>query len=286
MEVFSSPKDTQKKALRWKRQGTVALVPTMGCLHEAHSSLVRKAKDLADKVIVSIFVNPIQFSPNEDYQSYPRTFDADSEMLEKLKVDLIFHPTAKDLYSRSLKTRVKVGRLANYLCGRSRGGHFDGVATICLKLLEICQPDFAVFGKKDYQQLRVIEQMVSDFNLPVTIVPHEIVRETDGLAMSSRNRYLDKENRALALRIPQALEKVQNFVKDHRTASVQMALDLAKGDLSDSRMGIDYIEIADSENLVPADGAMSLSEIEAPRMFVAIKVGPARLIDNISLGAQ
>src|SRR5262249_13763307 len=156
--------------LRWKLESPIAFVPTMGCLHEGHVALIRRAKELAKRVVVSIFVNPMQFSPGEDFEKYPRAFEADKELLEKEGVDLLFAPTVKDLYPEGFSTKISVGEITDRLCGKFRPGHFDGVATVCLKLFEITRCDFAVFGEKDFQQLRVIQQMTADLNLPVAII--------------------------------------------------------------------------------------------------------------------
>ena len=189
-----------KQAVEWKRKGLkIALVPTMGCLHEGHLSLMRHAVTLADRVIVSIFVNPMQFGPNEDFGSYPRQFDADCKLAEKEGVHAIFCPEAQEMYGESFQTKISVTNLSQGMCGADRPGHFDGVATVVTKLFHLTLPDFAVFGQKDFQQLAIIRQFVADLNMSIEIIGCPIVREHDGLAMSSRNKYLSGESRNQAL---------------------------------------------------------------------------------------
>ncbi|MCB0418144.1 MAG: pantoate--beta-alanine ligase, partial [Bdellovibrionales bacterium] len=207
MQILHSPEEVQKTTREWG--GTVALVPTMGALHAGHLSLVEAAQSLADRVVVSIFVNPLQFGPTEDLDKYPRTLEQDASLLGELNVDLLFAPQAAEFYPQGFSTKVSVSGLTASLCGASRPGHFEGVTTVCLKLFQVSNADFAVFGEKDFQQLRVIEQMVDDLNLPVKIIRGAIVRETDGLAMSSRNRYLTAEQRRSAGRVPEAVAAVR-----------------------------------------------------------------------------
>lgn len=281
MQVLESVKSAQSFFSQIRSQETLAFVPTMGCLHEGHLELVALAKSLAERVAVSIFVNPLQFGPTEDFTKYPRTLDEDKSKLKKASVDYLFYPTAQELYPPGFSSTVKVGELANRLCGAFRPGHFDGVATVVLKLLQIVQPKFAVFGEKDFQQLRVIENMVQDLNLSTSIVPHPTVRESDGLARSSRNRYLSEADRLRASKIPQALLAVSELCHRHTDTSVKQILDLAHQKLMG--LEIQYLEITHGDGLQSAPKEALISQLSSPRLFVAAKLGTTRLIDNISL---
>ena len=283
MLILNSPEVVQETVLRWKREYKIAFVPTMGCLHEGHLKLVQKAKELGQKVVVSIFVNPLQFGPNEDFEKYPRTMELDQEKLRSLHVDLLFAPSVQELYRPGFSTKIVVGALGNHLCGRSRPGHFDGVATVCAKLFQITQPDYAIFGQKDFQQLRIIEQLISDLNFPVTIVAHPTVREPDGLAMSSRNRYLSEEERATAVTLSEALSQIKAIAQSHPESSVHDVLAPGKQRLNEKGLHIEYLEIASEANLIPAAMGTRLLEIPEPRVFAAVKLGQTRLIDNQKL---
>ncbi|MBY0369506.1 pantoate--beta-alanine ligase [bacterium] len=282
MLVLQSPQVIQEMALRWRREAKIAFVPTMGCLHEGHLRLVETAKKLGEKVIVSIFVNPLQFGPNEDFDKYPRTFEEDSAKLEAAGVDLLMAPTKKDFYADDFATLVRVNKLTDHLCGASRPGHFEGVATVCLKLFQVAQPDFAVFGEKDFQQLRVIQQMVEDLNLPLAIVPEPIVREADGLALSSRNRYLSTDERAWAAHLPIAARRAAEASR--RTAvTVGEIVAAAEKEITSVPLQIDYVAVASEKTLIPAPRELPFSEIRQPRLFLAVRAGNTRLIDNLSL---
>ena len=207
MNVVLSVAEMSEVVDRYRRSGdTVALVPTMGALHEGHLALVREAGRHAARVVVSVFVNPTQFGPTEDFARYPRDLEGDLRKMAGLKVDQVFAPPAAEVYPPGSQTKVVVERLPQHLCGLTRTGHFPGVATVVLKLFNICRPDVAVFGMKDFQQVRVIEQLVADLNVPVRIVRGTTVREADGLAMSSRNAYLAPEDRARAVIVPTTLQ--------------------------------------------------------------------------------
>jgi len=281
MIKLDSPQIVQETVLRWKRESRIALVPTMGALHEGHLELVKLAKKFGDRVVASIFVNPLQFGPKEDLSKYPRTPEADAEKLESLGVDLLFTPEPADLYPGGFQTRVQTGTLAAHLCGKSRPGHFEGVATVCLKLFQTTQADFAVFGEKDFQQLRVIQQMSADFNMPLTILPHPIVREEDGLALSSRNRYLSSEDRARAAKFPAALAKAQARAKANGAETIASLLGAVESDLKSAGIEIDYLAVCSETDLVPAEGAVA--SLSQPRLFGAVKIGSTRLIDNWKL---
>jgi pantoate--beta-alanine ligase len=269
--------DELRLQLAGLRNERIALVPTMGCLHEGHLSLIRKAKRLADIVVVSVYVNPLQFGPNEDFSSYPRTFNADADLCREQGVDIIFHP--ENLYPHAgPQVTLKVSGLDEGLCGTNRPGHFDGMATVVNILFNIVQPDLAIFGEKDWQQLTIIRRMASDLHMPVEIVGSETLREEDGLAMSSRNRYLNADERRQATALFAALEAMH---KQAASGEQQVAALLQTGATLLDQHGIvpEYLEIRHEDSLAPID---SLDEGPA-RAFVAARVGPARLIDNLSL---
>jgi len=277
MLTITSVKQLREQVQKWKKQGLViGFVPTMGNLHAGHLSLVDKAKQHADKVVVSIFVNPTQFGPNEDYETYPRTLDEDSEALQHHSVDLLFTPSVETMYGvgeEGISVRVP-DRLTRMLCGITRPEHFDGVATVVSKLFNLVQPDIAVFGEKDFQQLVVIRHLVKDLAFPVDIVEHETVRETDGLAMSSRNNYLTEAQRQLAPRLQVALVELINQLKNSRSDE-QLAINRMTDDLNQAGFEVEYVEIRRQSDLnVPEKGDNSLIAL------VAAKLGKTRLIDN------
>ncbi|MDD5245388.1 MAG: pantoate--beta-alanine ligase, partial [Syntrophorhabdaceae bacterium] len=195
MKTITTVKEMQAVSDQLRKDKKIAFVPTMGYLHEGHLALVRKARELGDIVAASIFVNPTQFGPKEDLAKYPRNFDRDAQLLDREKTDIIFYPDAREMYPEGYSTYIEVRKLQDHLCGKTRAGHFTGVATVVAKLFNIVKPHFAIFGQKDYQQLKVIERMVRDLNMDIEIVPYPTVRESDGLAMSSRNTYLSPEER-------------------------------------------------------------------------------------------
>jgi pantoate--beta-alanine ligase len=258
----------------------VGLVPTMGALHEGHLTLIRRARQECGFVGVSIFVNPTQFGPSEDFTRYPRTLDSDSDMCREAGVDLIFAPNAREMYPEGFDSWVDVGGVTEMLEGASRPGHFRGVATVCLKLFNISQPDRAYFGMKDYQQLQVINKMVRDLDVPIEIVPVEIVREPDGLAMSSRNRYLSPDERRAALILRDAIAAAKSeFHGGERDALTIQQVLRAQLD-SEPLAGIDYAVVVDAETLLPVE------MIELPAVvLLAVRIGSTRLIDNAVLGA-
>jgi len=262
-----------------RRKGkTVGLVPTMGALHEGHLSLVRMARAQCDLVVVSIFINPLQFGPQEDLAKYPRNFDRDRDLLEREGVEVIFAPTVEEMYPAGAITYVTVEALSDRLCGRSRPGHFRGVTTVVSKLFHIVEPDRAFFGQKDAAQSVIIRRMVRDLDIPVQVVIGPIVREPDGLAMSSRNAYLDASQRLSALVLHRSLLAVQERF-DRGERKVQALIEAGKQVFSeDPSVRLDYLEIVDPETLDPVD---DLSQ----RALVAVAafVGKARLIDNVVL---
>jgi pantoate--beta-alanine ligase len=262
-----------------RREGqAVGLVPTMGALHEGHLSLVRMARAQCDLVVVSIFINPLQFGPHEDLAKYPRNFDRDRDLLEREGVEVIFAPTVEEMYPAGAITYVTVEALSDKLCGRSRPGHFRGVTTVVSKLFHIVEPDRAFFGQKDAAQSVIIRRMVRDLDIPVQVVIGPIVREPDGLAMSSRNAYLDASQRLSALVLHRSLLAVQERF-DRGERKVQALIEAGKQVFSeDPSVRLDYLEIVDPETLDPVD---DLSQ----RALVAVAafVGKARLIDNVVL---
>ncbi len=275
--IVEKVKDMKKLSEKYlKENKTIGFVPTMGFLHEGHLSLVRRAREENDIVVVSIFVNPTQFGPNEDYESYPRDFERDVKLLKELNVDVVFYPSVEEMYPKDFSTYVEETKLSRYLCGKSRPGHFRGVCTIVTKLFNIVRPTRAYFGQKDAQQFRVIKRMVRDLNMDVELVECPIVREHDGLAMSSRNIYLSDDERAQALALYNSLKLAENLIKSgERDAEVvknAMKEFLSRYD----KVKIDYVEIVDEETLEP------VKHIEG-KVIVAIAcwVGKARLIDNV-----
>ncbi len=258
------------------RAGKVVLVPTMGALHEGHVSLMRKARHLAGKsgcVVASIFVNPAQFGPGEDFARYPRTFPADCRLCEEAGVDVIFHPRPEEMYPEGFSTYVNEERVSGGLCGASRPGHFRGVCTVVLKLFNITAADIAVFGEKDYQQVAIIRRMVRDLNVPVRIVAAPTVRASDGLALSSRNAYLSPEERVQAVALREALLLARD-AKSSRPADLAR---LVRERISTAPLGrIDYVEVLDAATLEPPGPATHELVIACAVFF-----GKTRLIDNI-----
>lgn len=254
----------------------IGFVPTMGYLHEGHLSLVDRAREMTDYVVMSIFVNPLQFGPNEDYDRYPRDLERDERLARQRGVDLLFAPDVAEMYPEPIKTKVHVADLSAPLCGASRPGHFDGVATVVLKLFNIVQPDYAFFGLKDAQQVAVVSRMVRDLNVPVTIVPCPIVREADGLAMSSRNVYLSAEERRQAIVLYESLQwakdAIASGVRDWETLKRGVRERIAQKPLAD----IDYVDILAYPELVPPRGVPG----EQVLIAVAVRFGRTRLIDN------
>jgi pantoate--beta-alanine ligase len=266
-------KELAKNALVNER--SLGLVPTMGALHEGHFSLVRAAKRKCSPVVVSIFVNPKQFAPTEDLKKYPRTFEADREALANLGVDILFAPTPDEMYPAGFSTSVSVKGLSERLEGRARPGHFDGVATVVLKLFEIVQPRVAFFGRKDAQQARIIRQMVTDLNLSTEIELCPIVREPDGLALSSRNVYLSPEDRRAAVAISRALAACKECISSGER-DVARLLATIRGKLeSEPRLTVDYAEIVDADSFEPVRMIRGNCYV-----LIAVKVGGTRLIDN------
>jgi pantoate--beta-alanine ligase len=258
-----------------RREGSLGLVPTMGALHAGHLSLVRRARDENHLVAATIFVNPLQFGPNEDLAKYPRTFEDDCEQLEREGVALLFAPTREEMYTKGAATVVDPGPIAARLDGASRPGHFSGVATVVAKLFHILQPDRAYFGQKDAAQLAVLRQMVRDLNFDLELIPCPIVRDEDGLALSSRNRYLSAEERSVALSIPRALNALKNLIESGERGSETLLRDGIRSLQATQGIALDYLAIVNSETLLPVPEAVS-----GTLVAIAAKVGETRLIDN------
>jgi pantoate--beta-alanine ligase len=275
--------DEMRAACRGAKQGErrLGFVPTMGALHEGHLSLVRAARAHCAVTAVSIFVNPTQFGPNEDFKSYPRDFERDRKLLEAERVDLLFAPEVEEMYPKGAVTWVEVEGMSNKLCGRSRPGHFRGVTTIVSKLFHIVEPDVAYFGQKDAAQVAILRRMVRDLDLPVEIAVCPIVREADGLAMSSRNAYLAPQQRKQALALYRALMRIQTFA-DRDEGDPQKLIAAGEGVIAEeAAVRLDYLEIVDQNSLDP------LAEISSGALVaIAAFLGSTRLIDNIVLHAS
>ncbi len=278
MLTLRQPRAVQARCLRWRAQSLrVGFVPTMGALHAGHLSLVRRARRHADRVVASIFVNPLQFGAGEDYRRYPRTFARDRRMLAAEGVDLLFHPQVRDLYPAGEATRVRVIGLDEPLCGRSRPGHFTGVATVVMKLLGIVQPDVLWLGQKDAQQAALLERMVGDLFLPIEVRRAPIVRDTDGLALSSRNAYLSPEERRTALSLARGLEQARRLLAAGERAASKLKAAVRGEWRRSPGLREDYVEVVDPWNLEP------VRRVEGPVLLaVAAYVGRTRLIDNLT----
>jgi len=265
----------------WRRGERIVMVPTMGFLHEGHLSLVRAGREHGDRLVVSIFANPAQFAPSEDFESYPRDLERDVRLLATEGVDLLFNPTAEDMYPRGYQTYVDVEAVSRPLCGAHRPGHFRGVATVVLKLFNIVRPHVAVFGLKDYQQVQVIRRMLLDLNLDVEIVACPTVREPDGVAMSSRNRYLGAAEREAAACLQGALGKAQALVRGGETSAAKVR-DAVVAEIRRQPLArLEYADLCDPDDLEP------VSEIRGPTLLALCAwVGKARLIDNRVLGGS
>lgn len=274
MKIVKSIDELRKDLKGYKLEGkSIGLVPTMGFLHEGHASLIRKARAENDIVVVSDFINPIQFGPKEDLKTYPRDLEADSKLCENIGVDFIFAPEASEMY-HDRKTFVDIEDMSNNLCGAKRPGHFRGVCTVCTKLFNITGADRAYFGQKDAQQVAIIKKVVFDLNIPIEIIPCPIVREDDGLALSSRNTYLSKEERKAALCLSKAIFKGEDLAKSG--SSVSEVLSKMKEIISSEKLArIDYISAVDLSTMEDA------KDFDGDRLVaIAVFIGKTRLIDN------
>lgn len=276
MNVAYTVKEVREQVKAWKKEGlSVGLVPTMGYLHEGHASLMKKAVEENDRVVASVFVNPTQFGPTEDLESYPRDFDKDCALCESIGVNLVFHPEPEEMYAPDFCTWVDMDVLSKTLCGKSRPIHFRGVCTVVSKLFNIVTPDRAYFGQKDAQQLAIIRRMVRDLNMDIEIVGCPIVREEDGLAKSSRNTYLNEEERAAALILSKAVFLGQKMAADGETDTAVIKKAMIEKIESEPLAKIDYVEIVDGLSMQPVD------KIESSILAaMAVYIGKTRLIDN------
>jgi len=282
MKIINSIKHMQALAIAPEREGRrIAFVPTMGYLHEGHASLLREGRKRGDVLVLSIFVNPIQFGKNEDLESYPRDMERDFKIAESCGVDIVFIPTAAEMYPDGFQTGVAVRDIALPLCGASRPGHFDGVATVVTKLFNIVRPDVALFGCKDYQQLAVIRRMTVDLNMPVEIVGMPIVREADGVAMSSRNAYLSPSERQSALCLFRAIRRARElYAAGERSVAVLRGETRAVIE-QEAAAAVEYVEFRDGATLHELEVAGS-----STLLALAVKIGQTRLIDNTVLGEE
>jgi pantoate--beta-alanine ligase len=280
MKTVESIKDLREQVKSWRMQGlTIAFVPTMGNLHDGHLSLVKAAHRHADKVIASIYVNPMQFGLNEDIDNYPRTLAQDKASLEQVDTDLLFTPTTEVIYPKGVgeNSFIEVPNISDIYCGASRPGHFRGVATVVCKLFNLVQPDFACFGSKDYQQLQVIQTMVDDFAMPVEIVPVDIIREKSGLAMSSRNGYLTPEELAIAPALYQTLQWLKSELCDnHQALDYAELIIQATKKIDNAGLKTDYINLCHARTLAPAK-----PDDKEIVILASAYLGKARLIDNM-----
>ncbi len=279
MDIITDPKAMQRHAGQVRDSGRIiGLVPTMGYLHEGHLSLIRRARELSGCVVVSIFVNPTQFGPGEDLASYPRDFANDCAISERAGVDVIFSPRETDLYPEGYQTFIQLDKLPLHLCGRSRPVHFRGVATVVAKLFNIVKPHLAVFGRKDYQQLMVIRRMVRDLDFDIRILGEPTVRESDGLAMSSRNAYLAPDQRESALSLHGSLEAARRMIQGGETSAARLIAAAVQRITAHPQASVDYIAVADPETLEDVEA------VSGPvLMALAVKIGKTRLIDNMVL---
>jgi pantoate--beta-alanine ligase len=277
MKVVDSVTGMKALARQWKKAGKrIGFIPTMGYLHEGHLNLVRESKRGADVTVVSIFVNPTQFGPREDFKKYPRDLEKDSAYLAQAGVDCLFHPDASDIYPPGYRTYVEVHGFQDRLCGKSRPGHFRGVATVVLKLFNIIGPDLAFFGAKDAQQVLIIEKMASDLDLDVKIVTCPIVREADGLALSSRNTYLGPEERLAALVLSRSLRKAGQTIGAGERDAARVITGIRALIEAEPLARIDYVEAVDPSTLEP------VVELHGDVLIaLAVFVGSTRLIDNV-----
>ena len=271
MQAWSSAQKTQGR--------TISFVPTMGFLHRGHLSLLALGRPLCDELVLSIFVNPTQFGPNEDLAAYPRSIEKDLQLAKDAGVTAVFMPGPDEMYGRDFQTKIFLEQLPNFLCGRSRPVHFGGVALVVTKLFNIVMPDVAVFGKKDYQQFQIIRQMIQDLDFNIKLIGGEIIRESDGLAMSSRNAYLTPEQRQSALCLSKSLEIAKALVNkgDEDADAIRRAM--AELINATDHTAIDYIEVCDPETLAPVD-RINREVVVA----LAVQVGRSRLIDNALMG--
>ncbi|WP_304426464.1 pantoate--beta-alanine ligase [uncultured Adlercreutzia sp.] len=276
MQIIETVVGVKEQVAAWKAAGlTIGLVPTMGALHEGHESLMEAARAACDKVVVSVFVNPLQFGPDEDYDAYPRDIARDGAVCAAHGVDVVFHPTPEEMYGPAFNTYVVMETLTDALCGASRPGHFRGVCTVVTKLFNIAQPDFAFFGQKDAQQLAIIKRMVADLNMNLQVVGCPIVREEDGLAKSSRNAYLSAAERQAALVLSRAVRAGEAAVRAGERDAAAVKRQMSAIIEAEPLARIDYVEVVDGATMQPVD-TLGRSVLAA----LAVYIGSTRLIDN------
>jgi len=278
LDIVRTVAEMRSHVSTWRREGlSVALVPTMGSLHAGHLSLMKVGKERSDRVIATIFVNPLQFAPNEDFETYPRREDSDIQKLVEEDIDLLFAPDVNEMYRPDATTTINVGGLTDCLCALSRPGFFDGVATVVTKLLLQALPDIAIFGEKDYQQLLVIKRLATDLDIPVEIIGAPTIREEDGLALSSRNVYLDTKSRSIA---PSMYNILNQYASDISNGNdIKKSIQLAKQNMQKSGFEkIEYLDLRSSQTL------QACNDIKKPsRLFAAAWLGSTRLIDNLAI---
>lgn len=276
MEIITTVSEMKARVSEWKAQGlTIGLTPTMGALHEGHMSLMEAARKDCDRVVASVFVNPLQFGPDEDYDNYPRDLERDAGIAESKGVDVVFHPSVEEMYPENYNTYVVMETLTDTLCGASRPGHFRGVCTVVNKLFNIVQPDKAFFGQKDAQQLAIIMRMVADLNMNLEVVGCPIVREDDGLAKSSRNTYLSAEERTAALCLSCAIFKAKEMIEGGERDSATIAKAVTDTIEEEPLARIDYVEVVNLGNMQPVETLP-----ERGLVAIAVYIGSTRLIDN------
>ncbi len=284
VQIIRSKKELRAQVTEWHMKGLkVGMVPTMGALHHGHLSLIKEIQKHVDKVVVSIFVNPKQFGPNEDFDKYPRSETTDIKKLNKVKTDLLYAPEVGEIYPDGFLTVVAVAKLTEGLCAAKRPGHFDGVTTVVTKLLLQCLPDVALFGEKDFQQYTVLKQMAKDLDMPTEVMCGKLIRDEDGLATSSRNVYLSPEERKIALEIPKTLKQIISEIEEDNLP-VEEALEKGSKHLLDSGFKeVQYLEIRQSEDLEPLTRTFAETSPILARILVAAVVGKTRLIDNMPI---
>ena len=276
MEVIKKIELMQELSEKWRRDGhIISCVPTMGFLHQGHIELLKVGKEKGDRLIMTVFVNPTQFGPSEDYEKYPRDTEGDLNKAQSAGVDIVFMPTVEEMYPYGFQSTVTVNTITQHLCGKFRSGHFAGVTIVVAKLFNITKPHLAIFGEKDYQQLIVIKQMVRDLNMDIDIIGVPTVRERDGLAMSSRNKYLSPKERVSALSLKKGLDLAKDMVKKGEKDSATIKQAVRELILTHPFTKIDYVSICDPENLT------DMENVSGPSLLaLAVNVGQARLIDN------
>ena len=282
MKIISKIVEMQKLSDKWRQEGeTISFVPTMGSLHKGHLSLMEEGKKRGDRLIISIFVNPTQFGAGEDFKEYPHDFKRDSELAKGVGVDVIFSPSIPEMYPEGFQSFVAIDKLTKTLCGISRPHHFQGVTTVVAKLFNIVKPHLAFFGKKDFQQLVVIQRMVKDLNYDLEVIGLPIIREDDGLAMSSRNKYLSREERVTASSLNRSLILARKMYQEgiRNAREIEKKVEQIVGE--NGLIKIDYIRICDQENLLDIDRVNQKAQLA-----VAVNIGATRLIDNCELGEE